>query len=265
MDAGHVERPPASLAALVRHVTVVGLSGLATGIVAGGLGSRIFMRIAGATGRDAAQGATTEAGFTVGEITLDGSVGLLIFVGIFMGILGALLYAVFRPWLAWAGRFRGVVFGVVLFAIGSASSDAMNPDNFDFRILGNGLLDVLLIGVLFLGFGIVIEELHRVLDRRMPGRDGKIRIGFAILAVVGSLMAVPLAITIMFGNSCDCDPPIIAAWFAVLTGVGTVLWWASARRDRLRLPATIVGYIGLIGATALGLVRAISDAAEIIG
>jgi len=260
-----VEQPPSNLAALVRHISIVGYSGLMAGVLVGGLGSRVFMRIAGATGRDSAQGATTEAGFTVGEITVDGSVQLLFFVGIFTGILGALLYAVFRPWLAWAGRLRGLVFGAVLFAIGSASSDAMNPDNFDFRILGNGLLDVLLIGAIFLGFGVVIEEIHRLLDRKVPRESERISVGWAMLALVGTLAAVPLTISIMFGNSCDCDPPIIAAWFAVLAGIGTVLWWASARRPRLRLPATVIGYTGLIGATTFGLVRAISDAAEIIG
>jgi hypothetical protein len=262
---GRVEQPPSNLAALARHVAVVGYSGLITGVLVGGLGSRVFMRISGATGRASAQGATTEAGFTVGEITLDGSMGLVLFVGIFMGILAALLYAVFRPWLAWAGRLRGVVFGAVLFAIGSASSDVMNPDNIDFFILGNGLVNVLVIGGLFLAFGIVMEEAHRWLERKVPGESGRIRVGSAMLAVVGTLAAVPLTISIMFGNSCDCDPPIIAAWFVVLTGIGTVLWWVSARRPRLRLPAAVIGYAGLIGATGFGLVRAISDAAEIIG
>ena len=265
MGAVRVEQPPSNLASLVRHISIVGYSGLITGVLVGGLGSRIFMRIAGATGRDSAQGATTEAGFRVGEITVDGSLQLLFFVGIFVGILGALLYAVFRPWLAWAGRLRGLVFGAVLFAVGSASSDVMNPDNIDFFILGNGLLNVLVIGGLFLGFGVVIEEIHRLLDRKPPNETGRVGVGSALLAVVGTLAAVPLTISIMFGNSCDCDPPIVAAWFAVLTGIGTVLWWVSARRPRLRLPATVTGYVGLIGATAFGLVRAISDAAEIIG
>lgn len=265
MGPVRVEQPPSNLAALVRHIAVVGYSGLITGVLVGGLGSRIFMRIAGATGRPSAQGAGTEAGFTVGEITLDGSLSLVIFVGIFAGILAALLYAVFRPWLAWAGRLRGVVFGAVLFGIASASSDVMNPDNVDFLILGNRLLNVLMIGGLFLVFGVVMEEVYRLLDRKLPGASERIGFGSAMLAVVGTPVALLLAISIMFGNSCDCDPPIIAAWFVVLTGIGTVLWWVSARRLRLRLPATVIGYVGLIGAAGFGLVRAISDAAEIIG
>lgn len=260
-----VEGPPVGWAAVARHVAVIGLAGVTTGVLVGGIGSRLFMRIAGATGRDAAQGATTEAGFTVGEITFGGTVALVLFVGVLFGILGAALYTVFRPWLAWAGRFRGVMFGIVLFAVGSASSDVMNPDNFDFVILGNGLIDVLLIVALFLAFGIVMEEVHRALDRRVPGDPGRGSIVFAAISLFGLLLAAPLVITVMFGDSgCDCDPPILAAWLTAVAAVGTVLWWLSSRHSRAGFPARLAGYLGLFGATGVGLARAISDAAEII-
>jgi hypothetical protein len=223
------------------------------------------MRIAGATGRASAQGAGTEAGFRVGELTVGGTITLVVFVGIFAGIIGALLYVIFRPWLSWARRFRGLAFGVVLFAIGSASSDVMNPDNVDFLILGNDLINVVTIGALFLAFGIVMEELHRVIDRRVAPSSDRIHSGFALFAAAGAMLGFLLLITSMFGDNCDCGPPIVAAWFTVLTGVGTVLWWVSSRRGSARLPAQVLGYAGLIGTTAFGLVRAISDAAEIIG
>ena len=95
------------------------------------------MRVSGALAPDFAQGVSTEAGNRVGEITLGGTLVLVFIIGIAAGITGAVLYAVFRPWLAWAGRFRGVAFGVVLFAAGSATSDVLNPDNPDFFIVGN--------------------------------------------------------------------------------------------------------------------------------
>jgi hypothetical protein len=37
----------------------------------------------------AAQGRTTEAGFTVGEVTFGGTIELIIFVGILIGLFGA--------------------------------------------------------------------------------------------------------------------------------------------------------------------------------
>lgn len=265
MASVRVEQPPAGLAAFIRQVSVIGWSGLVTGVVVAGIGSRVFMRIAGATGRAAAQGAETEAGFRVGELTLGGTIALVVFVGIFTGIIGAALYAVFRPWLWWAGRLRGLVFGVVLFAIGSASSDVMNPDNVDFLILGNDVINVVMIVALFLAFGVVIEEFHRALDRRVSPAGDQISAGFAAFAAVGALLSIPLTIGTMFGSGCDCTPPLIAAWFTIVAGVGTVLWWVSGRRRAIRLPAQLLGYAGLVGATAFGLVRAISDAAEILG
>ena len=158
-----------SLFGLVRHIAIGGIAGLVTGIVVGGGGGRLFMRIAGAAARDAAQGATTEAGFTVGEVTFGGTVALIVFVGVFVGVVGAALYLIFRPWLSWTGRWRGAAVGVVLFAAGSATSDVMNPDNFDFLILGNSLLLVALIASLFLAFGFMINGLFRFLDTRLPG------------------------------------------------------------------------------------------------
>ena len=109
---------PDSPSGLVRHIATVGISGIVTGLMVGGLGGRLFMRIAGATAPESAQGARTEAGFRVGEVTAAGTIELVVFVGIFVGIVGAVLFGVFRPWLSWAGRYRGAAFGVVLFALG---------------------------------------------------------------------------------------------------------------------------------------------------
>jgi len=88
-----------SLFGLVRHIAIGGIAGLVTGIAVGGGGGRLFMRIAGAAARDAAQGARTEAGFTVGEVTFGGTVALIVFIGVVVGVVGAALYLIFRPWL----------------------------------------------------------------------------------------------------------------------------------------------------------------------
>ncbi len=263
MHAGaDAANPPPSLAALVRHVAVCGAAGVVTGAVVGGLGSRVFMRIAGATARAAAQGTTTEAGFTVGEVTIGGTIELVVFVGLVFGIVGAVLYAVFSPWLAWAGRLRGVVFGVVLFAIGSATSDVMNPDNFDFAVLARPLLDVVVIAGLFVVFGIVIEEAYRFFDRRLVSPEGSAPIGgHLVFAAFGAVVGVPLTLGLMFGDPCECDPPFLVAVSTMIVAAGTALWWSG----RARIVARITGYLGVLGAVGFGLVRAIGDAAEIIG
>jgi hypothetical protein len=259
------ERPPEGWPALVRHVAVIGLAGVTTGVLVGGLGSRVFMRIAGATGSEFARGRITEAGFRVGEITLGGTIALVVFVGIFVGIIGAVVYTAFRPWLAWAGRWRGVIFGVGLFAVGSATSDVMNPDNVDFFILGNDVANVATIVALFLLFGVVLEEVHRRLDRRIPD-DGSATAVWAIVTGFGLVLGLPLVITTMFTSAgCGCDPPILASSSVVVAGVGTVLWWGSGRRPATRGLAQVLGFAGMLGALGFGLVRAISDAVEILG
>lgn len=271
-DQGLVpETPFGSIRGLARHVTIAGLAGLVTGVVVGGVGGRLFMRIAGAAAPRVAQGAGTEAGFTVGEVSVGGTIALVVFIGVFVGVLGAALLVASMPWLAWAGRWRGVLLGVVLFAAGSATSDVMNPDNFDFRILRNGPLLVGLILGLFLAFGVVIDRFFVVFGSSIPpagGRRGVDGVFFAI-AALGLVIALSILPILFTEEFCDCDPPLAASWSVIVMGVGTVLWWTSAlvtgAAARLRSAAGLLGYTGLIGVLLFGLTRAISDAIEIIG
>jgi len=254
---------------LARYLTVCGIAGITAGVVVGGAGSRLFMRIAGAAGAERAGGATTEAGFTVGEITFGGTLGLIVFVGIFAGIVGAALYVVFRPWLSWAGAWRGVAFGGVLFAVGSATSDVMNPDNFDFVMLGNEALLVAMIVALFVGFGALIDPIAGWLDRRLrAAASSQVRSGlYGVFALLGVVFGMAALVTSIFtGSACDCDPPIVASVFIAIATVGTLAWFASAFSGSARLPsiARALGLVGLAGATAAGLVRAIGDAATIL-
>jgi len=266
-----VEAAPPSAAELMRHVTAVGIAGLVTGFVVGGIGGRLFMRVAGAAAPESAQGALTEAGFTVGEITAGETIGLIVFIGGLVGVVGGVLYAVFRPWLAWTGAYRGVAFGVVLFAVASATSDVMNPDNIDFAVLGNGPLLVSMIALLFLLFGVVIDRLYRSVGPRLPAASpglNRPKALYAVAAVFGLLIAVGVVPGLLFSTGqCDCEPPLLASASVVVAATGTLLWWAagiSPRLARAAGAARILGFVGLAGATIFGLIRAIGDAAEIL-
>lgn len=266
-----VETAPPSAVELMRDVTAVGIAGLFTGFLVGGIGGRLFMRAAGAAAPESAQGALTEAGFTVGEITAGETIGLIVFIGGLVGVVGGVLYAVFRPWLAWTGAYRGAAFGVVLFAVASATSDVMNPDNIDFAVLGNGPLLVSMIALLFLSFGVVIDRLYRSIGSRLPvaspGLNGP-RALYAVVTLFGFLIAVGVIPGLLFSTGqCDCEPPVLASASVVLAATGTLLWWAagiSPRLARAARVARILGFVGLAGATTFGLMRAIGDAAEIL-
>ena len=85
------------VAPLVRHIALVGVAGLVTGFVVAGAGGRLLMRVAAIAGPDRAIGRLTESGFRVGEITLGGTLELVIFVGLFAGGIGAVIYLVTEP------------------------------------------------------------------------------------------------------------------------------------------------------------------------
>lgn len=268
-----VPDPPfGSFMGLARHIAVAGVAGLFTGVVVGGMGGRLFMRIAGAAAPDRIEGFGTEAGFRVGEVTFGGSLALIIFIGLLSGVAGAALFLVFDAWMSWARWARGLVFGVLLFGLASATSDMMNPDNFDFTILGNSALLVALIFLLFLTFGVVMDRPVRFLDRRFPGVEGDTATSnglYVALAVTG-LLAVGAIVPILFTDGfCDCDPPLVASWSVVVAGLGTLIWWATSLMTSLpssaRHVGAFLGFSGLAGSLVFGLFRAITDAIEIIG
>lgn len=258
---------------LARHVAAGGLAGLTAGILVGGLGGRVFMRIAGAASGTRGAGRITEAGFTVGEVSAIGSFFLIVFIGVMSGVVGAGMYLVTLPWLGWAGKWRGVAFGVVLFALASATSDIMNPGNRDFSILGNGVLLVALIVALFVAFGVVSDWMFRWFDVRFqPEEEGFASVGvaYAIFAGLGALLVVPALAEMLLGgeNVCGCEAPVWASWSFVVVCVSTVVIWVNAIKHlpspTARL-AAVTGYLGMAGVLIFGLLRAISDASDIIG
>jgi hypothetical protein len=168
---------------LVRGVAAGSLSGIVVGIVVGGLGSRLVMRLSAIAAGSAAQGVTTANGNRVGEITLGGSIALIVFGGVFAGVLGGLLYASLRPWLAPLGRWRGLIFG--LGVLGLAGSLILDAANSDFIILQPALLNVAMFAALFPIFGICLAP---VVDRVLRFLAGGSLVA-GILTILASLLA----------------------------------------------------------------------------
>jgi hypothetical protein len=161
-----------SMAGALRRLCVLEVSGIVSGVLVGGLGSRLMMRIMAATSGASAQGRITQADEVVGRVTSGGTVGLLIFVGIGSGVLGALIYAIagrFLPRRAWAS---GLVLGLLVLGL-FARRDPLSPDNRDFTILSPVLLAVLLIAALFLLYGVTLAALSARLERIYPPLQAK--------------------------------------------------------------------------------------------
>jgi hypothetical protein len=113
---------------------------LVGGVLAAGAGGRLVMRLLAVTSPDA-DGQITEAGAEIGEITLEGTLGYLSFVGVTAGLLAALLYVVAGSVLP-RGRAGGIVLGLALLVLVGAQLEPLRPDNFDFNLVGPGWLSL---------------------------------------------------------------------------------------------------------------------------
>lgn len=173
------------------------VAGLLVGVVVAGLGSRIVMRILAAASPEVT-GSFTEAGNRVGEITVGGTVSLLLFVGIPVGFAAGLVTFAVRRWLPARGPWRGVVLSFVLLA--GFGTTVLDPENIDFRLLPPAGLAVGLFGSLFLVAGLSLAPLAdrlgpgvpRVLERRDVTLAGGVLLAVLValgLARVGSAVA----------------------------------------------------------------------------
>src|SRR5215213_7874066 len=74
------------LGELLRDIARSGIAGIIVGVFVAGLGGRVVMRIA-AILHPRAVGLTTENGEVIGAITLSGTLALLVFGGLGMGLV----------------------------------------------------------------------------------------------------------------------------------------------------------------------------------
>ena len=189
-----------SAAAVLRAAAVGSISGLIAGVVAGGIGGRIAMRITALTAGSADQGTITEAEAAVGEITAGGTIFLIIFAGAFAGLFGGMVYAVMRPWIAAAGPWKGLAFGIILLA--TMGWSVIERDNFDFHRFGYASLNIAMFAALFLLFGLLVAPLYDFFDERLQPvslRLGGIA-GLAARAFGGLTAAVSVAISVSIGG-----------------------------------------------------------------
>jgi hypothetical protein len=221
------------------------------GAVAGplvlGLGGRLAMRITAATSDDRVQGALTDAEETVGEITLGGTIGLVLFIGLFGGLVSGILFMGIRRWLRGPAWRAGLIMGALGLAL-IGRSVALDPDSIDFDLLSPRWLAVTLFVVLALFYGVVLVALIERLDRSYPmlaARPGAIA---AHVPVLAAMLLPPVALVVVGG----------AAIAVVATRVGPVTrTWQSVGVER-------AGQVLLTIVIALGLAWAGSGIADIL-
>jgi len=225
-----------------RTLAVGMLAGLVAGFVVGGLGSRLAMRIMALTSGNA-RGFETDFGATIGEVTVGGTVFLLI-AGSVLGMAGGIAYVAIRRLLPGAVWVKGLAFGALLLALTGRLLVA--PDNLDFVILSPAALAVGMFAALPVLYGLLLVPLAQRLE---PAIRGVRRPALIIVPVLVGL--VPL---ILLGG----------VGLLVMAGSG-VAWWAMhSIGTRARLTLSVAGYV-VLGALVIWRAEAfVSGVAQIL-
>ncbi len=241
------DAPPGLAVHPLREVARGGLAGLIAGIVMGGVGGRLVMRVSGLID-PSARGRFTEGGARVGEVTLAGTVGLVVFVGILSGLLIGVIWVVTRPWLPSRGGRRYAASAAIAVAMGARL--AVEGRNIDFLILDPALGQAALFVALAALTGVFVAAVDGWLERRLPPARGGTGLLYGAMALVGTLLAVP-PVTILFfsAENCDCvSPPRLPGALLIATGLLTLSAWIAGWR-RVRLPS----WAARAGSILLGL------------
>lgn len=155
-----------------RGAAIAVVGGLWAGLLVTGPAVRLIMRLLAVTAGDDAQGRITEAEEVVGQISLGGTIGLIIFGGLLSGFLSGPLYVVIRRWLP-RGVWAGVAFGGLHLVIAATRIEPLRPDNPDFELVGPDWLAVLAFGLTVMLHGMaVVAFANRYSHAFTPTADG---------------------------------------------------------------------------------------------
>ena len=124
-------------------------AGIAAGVLVGGGGGRVVMRVS-AIAADS-DGLLTEGGNRVGDITIAGTLALIVFGGALFGLLGGVVLYAGRPWLPRGLALRALLFAALLPLMGATT--VITSENTDFRVLDPPGLNVAMFAALFVAFG----------------------------------------------------------------------------------------------------------------
>jgi hypothetical protein len=250
---------PAALGGIFRDITRGGLAGVVVGLIGCGIGGRIVMRLA-AVLVPMSDGAHTENGNVIGDITLGGSLALVVF-GLIVGLVAATIWVAVAPWIPGRGVARAVAAMPVAVALGG--SGLIDGDNRDFSILGHdpAVVGILVLLVALIGF--MFPLVDDALDRWLPAAMGRAKTLYTVAASIGIGFALLVATAFLTAP----EPA------TVLTGVALIgLALATLRTWVLRVksePASsrllIAGRGALVVAIALGFIRLASDLTRALG
>ena len=205
----HTRRTPSPLSAREpfgeRLAVTVGRAGgmlvgaSVAGVLTIGAGGRLMMRVLAATSSDDVQGLRTEADEIVGEVSVGGSVFLIVVIGIGAGVLGLALFSILRRWLP----DRSVAAGLIGVSIGAGllvrPADLLSSTNSDFTLLTPVALAVAFCLATLALFGATFGVLVDRLAARWPQPGWNAQGVVSVLPFAVLLPSPPLLVAVVIG------------------------------------------------------------------
>jgi hypothetical protein len=221
--------------------------GAGAGVLMAGPGGRLVMRLLAVTAPQSAQGRVTEADEIVGRISLGGTTGFIIFIGIFFGLLIGVFYLLIHRWLP-RGRLGGVVFGLLLLVWFSALLDPLRPDNPDFEIVGPGWVAIVAFSALVVFHGMLVAAVAGRYSRSLPliSKDWRTILLYAplLLLVPGFVLLLGVAIGAAVALLFNAVPAIERIWkSSLVTVAGRTLGIVATL---ITLPIFVIGMVEIL-------------------
>ena len=191
------------------------IGGVVAGLLAAGAGGRLAMRLLAATAGDRAQGRITEADEVVGEVTVGGTIGFIVFGGLFAGLVCAVIYLLLRKWLP-NGSVGGLVFGGLLLVTLGSRVEPLRSNNPDFDLVGPGWLAVSVFAALAFLHALVSVAVMARVSRSLPLFTARRSVVLAYLPVLLLLPTVfvggIVVVTMLVGAAISTIPAVRRVW-----------------------------------------------------
>ncbi len=256
---------PSRTGEVLRDIARGGMSGVVAGIVVGGLGGRLVMRIAAFLHPDAV-GALTENGNRIGDITLGGTLALTLFGLISCAMAGA-IWVIVSPWIPGRVGVRALLTAGLAIAIGTpVLIFGRNPD---FVILDHDPAVVALLVVLVGTIGLSIALLDSWLDRRLPhtvmGQKGSSAL-YAVVTLVGAVLVLPFVLLVFLASD-EYQATLRAGYALLVVGLCTAAWWGLRIRGSASAPRGLVVAArgALVVAVMLGVLTSLPHIVRALG
>ncbi len=202
-DGADAHRPAIVVRRYLWMLSILMWTTVITAILIVGPAARLAMRLLAATAGAAAQGKETEAGEIVGRITVGGTIGIFVFVGVFGAVLSVFAFLCLRNWLP-RGRLGGLVLGAFLLIVAGSRIEPLRAENVDFDVVGPGWLAIVVFFAMALVQGMAVQAVAVRVSRSLPLPGKRLREivphapllllipGFAIgvFAIIGGVIAV---------------------------------------------------------------------------